>query len=125
MRSLRRLRMIPRRLSNMAQILLLCASAVCAGCATSTGGRAERENVPTLIVSRAESQAILSWPSNPNERYTVLYAEGRKVGAEWRPLPGASNIRGTGGVIEYTDEIVPGTLRHYRLMVMPAEKRRR
>lgn len=95
------------------------------GCATSTGGRPQRENVPTLIVARSAEEAILSWQSNPDERYTVLYAEGRKFGAEWRALPGASNIRGTGGMIEYTDEIQPGVARHYRLMVMPAEKRRR
>jgi hypothetical protein len=71
-----------------------------------------------LIVARSGRQAILRWRSEPGYRYTVTYSDGSEsVEANWQPLPGLAQIRGTGREIEVADEMPAGVMRYYLLMV--------
>lgn len=70
-----------------------------------------------LMVVRSGDYALLSWESQLNTEYTILYADGERRFADWRPLEGAERIRGTGREIRLEDRLPPRQPRHYRLMV--------
>ncbi len=100
---------------------VLVVTLLLVGCATPAGDpvRAgdEGRHAP-LIVARSGDTATLSWQSEAGELYTVIYADGRRTGVEWRPLEGAERIRGDGGEIRLRDQMPPGMIRYYRLMVV-------
>ena len=84
-----------------------------------TGGTAQTD---PLIVARIGDAALLTWNSSIDNEYTVVYADGRRVGAEWRPLPGAVGLRGTGREMRIEDQMPPDRDRHYRLMISPIRR---
>ncbi len=104
---------------------LLGISVLMAGCVSvevpppRTGGTAQTD---PLIVARIGDAALLSWNSSINNEYTVVYADGRRVGADWRPLPGAVGLRGTGREMRIEDQMPADRDRHYRLMISPVRR---
>lgn len=107
-------------------LLLLFLAGILSACTTTeevVGGSLSAQTDP-LIVARIGNSALLSWQSSAENEYTVLYADGSRVGAEWRPLEGASRVRGTGGEIRIEDQMPPNRIRYYRLMITPLGHRR-
>ena len=89
---------------------------------TSDGFGLEPQRSP-LIVARSGDWALLSWQSVVGEEYTVLYTDGSRHQAEWRPLEGVSGIRGTGQEMRFQDRMPQGVPRHYRLMITESRER--
>lgn len=87
------------------------------GCVTVTDLDTKAERHAPLMVARSGGYALLSWDSEMGSSYTVLYTDGPRQLAEWRPLPGAGQIRGTGREIRLEDRLPTNQPRHYRLMV--------
>ncbi len=117
--------MTKRWLTGCAVVVAMVASL--SGC-TTTEHIAGREDMSLaggpdpLIVARIDGMALLTWQSQRDKEYTVLYADGRRVGAEWRALEGASRIRGTGQEIRWEDRMPQGQTRYYRLMVITPDR---
>jgi len=62
---------------------------------------------------------VVSWQSVTGRLYTVWSIPGLTTGA-WEPVPGRTNMRGTGAVMAYTNAL-PGRTRHFRPGVRFAE----
>ncbi len=80
----------------------------------------EQRHAP-LIVGRSGDVATLSWQTRVGELYTVLYADGRRVGVDWKPLSGAYRILGNGQEMRMQDHRMSGVVRYYRLLIEPAD----
>lgn len=105
------------------QNALLCLALVFffAACASPNPEPVHQDRHAPLIVARSGDSALLSWETRVGELYTVLYADGRRVGVDWKPLEGASRIPGNGNEIRITDRMPLGITRYYRLMIVPAD----
>ncbi|HMP88819.1 MAG TPA: hypothetical protein PJ991_01395 [Kiritimatiellia bacterium] len=102
-------------------LLVVLAGIVACGCAKQ---RVTLEDVPLsktrLFVTRSADVVSLSWESDPDFAYTVLYNHTRSARSPWKVLPGFDYIRGTGRTLTYTDRVPPGEERFYRLQINPA-----
>ena len=105
------------------RLLALMVGCLVVSCTTPSPEMTDESPRATLIVARTGDHSVLSWQSRVGEMYTVLYADGSRVGVEWKPLQGAQRIHGNGQEIRLTDRMPPGVIRYYRLMVVPAESR--
>ena len=76
-----------------------------------------------LFVTRAGGgeETHISWLSEKELIYTVLYADRLDAQAQWKTLEGAIQLRGTGKNIELTDRVPVGVDRYYRLHVVTAQ----
>lgn len=83
-----------------------------AGCVSEPAREIPSDEL-TYTVVRTEGRALLSWESQPDERYTVLYSETRRP--PWQPLPDAINLVGTGRTITVEDRVAGGRNRYYRV----------
>ncbi len=66
-----------------------------------------------LMVSRDATGTTLQWQSREGERYTIMYRDG-KSGARWQPLPQATEVEGTGGMLVVRDTSPGAFYRSYR-----------
>ena len=103
--------------------LLFVASVFCSLGFVSSCVRLKQVEPPgprkaTLIVTRSADKAHLSWESKIGATYSVLYARGWDADANWKVLPGAERVLGTGAQISLTDKIPAGAQRLYRLRVL-------
>lgn len=98
--------------------VLLTWAAAGAGCVTE---EIAPEDVAVaasrLVVARSGSVVHLSWQSQSDLTYTLLFSDRRDARARWRPLPEASNLRGTGGPMNFTDQVPANQARYYRLQM--------
>ncbi len=94
---------------------------VFSGCVAMDVDSVQDDRGAALIVARTGDEAILTWRSRIGESYTILYADGRHAGADWRALPEATNVPGTGQEIRIRDRIPPGMDRQYRMIVIPRQ----
>jgi hypothetical protein len=103
---------------NLASAFLGALVLVFCGCVhQEIVGKGGPRSEITLTVTRSGESVQLSWKSETGKTYDVLYAEKLGGKAEWKVLPGAGNIRGTGDTIAFTDSIVNGANRYYRLNI--------
>ncbi len=93
------------------------AGSLLTGCVTVTDLDTSTERHAPLMVARSGENALLSWDSKVGATYTILYTDGPRQLAEWRPLPSAEQVRGTGREIRLEDRLPRNQPRHYRLMV--------
>lgn len=104
----------------LAVVLLCCA----AGCVTTVVEDARKPAAEiTWITTQTGDETTLHWESDPAIFYTVLYADRKDAGAEWKPLPGYVRMKGTGQEITVTDTVPPGEKRHYRVYPEPLTER--
>ena len=85
------------------------------GCMTREVVRNPKEATTTLIVAVSGSRAELSWLSQTDMSYTVLWADRSAQTPNWQPVPNCVDLPGTGGQMLYTDTIPDGAERVYRL----------
>jgi hypothetical protein len=103
---------------SLAGILLVSLILAFCGCVhQEILGKGGARSETTLTVTRSGESVELSWKSEPGKIYDVLYAEKLGGRTEWKVLPGATNIRGTGDTISHSDSIVNGMNRYYRLNI--------
>lgn len=105
-------------------VLSVFAAGLC-GCASLY----EREIVqPTrdtrMVAVRSGREYRLSWQSESNTLYTVLYTQSSSSRSAWEPLPGYQNIPGNGRMIEVVDEVPDIYERAYRLDVRPVRAKK-
>ncbi|MFA5688343.1 MAG: hypothetical protein WC959_04245 [Kiritimatiellales bacterium] len=72
---------------------------------------------PRFSTAYAGGQMSISWNSAPNQIYTIFYTDApRNQRPDWKPLPQADRIQGTGKQIEVVDKPATGDVRRYLLM---------
>ncbi len=104
-------------------VLALLATFALTSCVTSIENKQKLADT-TLLVGQSGKTATLKWKTDKRFIYTVLYAPKRRNHAQWKPLPGAMKIRGTGSDITIQDQLPAGETRRYRLHVEYANTRR-
>lgn len=100
----------------MKKSLLLLAAIILTGC--STAPAPVKPPVSTkMATSSAGGVTYISWKSASNETYTVYYTTS-PLGkpAEWKPLPQASSLRGTGQQLTVADQSSTEAPRRYILL---------
>lgn len=103
---------------NLASAFLVALVLMFCGCVhQEIVGDGRARSATTLTVTRSGEFVELSWKSETGKIYDVLYADKLGGNTEWKVLPGAGNIRGTGETIAFTDTISTGMNRYYRLNI--------
>jgi len=103
---------------NLASAFLGALVLVFCGCVhQEIVGKGGPRSETTLVVTRSGESVQLSWKSDIGKIYDVLYTEKLGGKTEWKVLPGAGNIRGTGDATTFTDSIASGVNRYYRLNI--------
>ena len=78
-----------------------------------------------LFVTRGPYETRLTWDSESGYLYTIMMASDRKL-RDWEPLPGASNLPGTGASMSVVDSHAQrSTKKHYRIVKLPIKKSKR
>lgn len=97
--------------------LLLALALLVAGCA-STGGSGAAAGVPVsrakIVKTQSGQTVTLEWPTEPGERYTIVYSPDLEDMTQWKILPGYNGILATGERTRCTFQApAPGRI-HYR-----------
>jgi hypothetical protein len=88
-----------------------------AGCATGRLETVKPPVSPVMSTSYAGGTMNITWDSEPGERYTIYYTDAlRGTRPDWKPLPQATDLKGTGKTVQVTDEADRGTKRRYLLL---------
>ena len=110
--------------ANLACVLLGAVILAATGCVhQEIVGKGGQRSETTLTVTRSGESVQLGWRSEVGKVYDVLYTEKLDGKTEWKVLPGASNIRGNGEMVSFTDSIVNGMNRYYRLNITVESQR--
>ena len=110
------------RLCRLRCVLVFCSLGFLVACATQRVYREDdqRSTENLLFMTRSGDKVNLSWESQPDKAYTVLYNSSYSASTPWQVLPGMDFIRGTGRTITYEDQVPAHVNRYYRLRVQPA-----
>lgn len=103
----------------MKKALLLLIPLLLIGCSTGKSGQQPVELPVSPMMSTAYAGGVMtiSWESEVGETYTVYYTDApHGVRAQWKPLPKATQLSGTGGQLTVTDKPKTGGKRRYLLM---------
>ena len=101
------------RLLLAALLLALSLS----GCVSTTIEPAARTD---LVTARAGEDVQLEWSSQVGMLYTITASDTIGAGAQWKPLPRAMRLPGTGGRMSLSDHVPGGRPRYYDIMIEPA-----
>ena len=103
----------------------VAALALFAGCVTREVIEIKPREEVTLMMARSGESVTLQWRSEIGRNYTVLYSERMGGGGQWKPLPGATDVQGTGALITLTDDVPSTMQRYYRLHIgnLPAARK--
>ena len=100
----------------MHKLLILLTALILAGCATAPAP-VEFPVSPRMATSYANGETIMTWKAISDQTYTVYYTDApRGKLADWKPLPQATNLRGSGKQISITDKTGPDVPRRYLLL---------
>lgn len=87
------------------------------GC-TTVVEEMEPERETTLVVTRSEGAATISWVARPGCYYSLMCADQRGARARWQLMPNAMNLRGNDGETLIVHDKVPVSReRYYRVNV--------
>jgi hypothetical protein len=87
----------------MNKALILLPAFLLAGC-VSEPVPADYPVSPNIATTFADGEATITWRAESNQTYTVYYTDTPPgMRADWKPLPQASNLRGTGSEITVRD----------------------
>lgn len=100
----------------MKNILLLSALLLSAGCATAPK-TVEFPTSPMMATSYADGETAITWKADTNQTYTIYFTDAPYGQLpDWKPLPQANSLRGTGQQITITDKVRDETQRRYMLL---------
>jgi hypothetical protein len=92
-------------------LAIICSQDGCVS--TATTDYAERSS---LVVVEVEGAVQMSWQSQTGRSYTILYSDtGDESPDQWKPLPGYTEMPGSGGSMSAKDRLPAGVDRKYRL----------
>jgi hypothetical protein len=89
------------------------------GCVST---RIEPETGATFFVTRAGDTATLSWVSESDKEYTIMYTSNRSGGTPWQVVEGGAGIRGNGDQITFVEKVPPDEQRYYRVDIKDSRK---
>lgn len=100
----------------MNKLLILLTALILTGCA-SKPAPVEFPVSPRMATSYADGETIMTWKALSNQTYTVYYTDA-PLGklADWKPLPQANKLNGTGKQISVTDKTGADVPRRYLLL---------
>jgi uncharacterized protein YigE (DUF2233 family) len=103
---------------NLTRVFLSALALMFCGCVhQEIALKGEPKSQTTLTVTRAGDSVQLGWKSEAGKIYNILYAEKLGGQAQWKVLPSAGNLRGTGDYMTFTDSVAYGVNRYYRLNI--------
>ncbi|HEY8240104.1 MAG TPA: hypothetical protein VIH35_01595 [Kiritimatiellia bacterium] len=109
---------------QLARSLLAVAAALVmlttAGCVSTI---VEPETEATFFMTRAGDTVTISWMSEVDLSYTILYTVERRPGVPWQMSQGGENIRGNGDQITFVEKVPPDEQRYYRVQINPLPKK--
>ena len=108
------------RMSRTGAALAALALLAVVGCVRVPTDAEKHKIVTHLITATANGQTILRWDSRTDLIYTVLVGN-RFNATQWKPLPQANNLRGTGRPIELTIPEDPNRPQTYKMMAVPVQ----
>jgi hypothetical protein len=109
--------LFPRVVAVMAAI----AAGLLAGCVSTV---VEPETEATFFMTRAGDTVTLSWVSDSDHTYTILYTGQRSAGVPWQVATGGESIRGNGDQITFVEKVPPDEQRYYRVQINPLAKKK-
>ena len=100
----------------MNKLLILLIAIILAGCSTAPAP-VEFPVSPRMATAYANGETIMTWKANSNQTYTVYYTDAPhgKL-ADWKPLPQANKLSGSGKQISITDKTGADLPRRYLLL---------
>lgn len=98
-------------------LFALLAMFLLAGCVSKV---VEQPHPPPLMIARnSEGVVTMQWDTKPGWYYTIFYQDNPS--SNWKVLPGANRLRGTGKPLNAQDRVDPKrSPRRYR--VLPEKK---
>ena len=112
------MRSLARLMRWMAALAALAGTLTVTGCVST---KIEPETEATFFVTRAGDTVTLSWVSEPDKTYTLLYTSNRNGGTPWQVVNGGAGIRGNGDQITFVEKVPPDEQRYYRVEIETAK----
>jgi len=100
----------------MRKTLILLTALLLVGCAT-TPAPIEFPVSPMMATTYAGGEMTITWKAENNQTYTVYYTDALSgTRADWKPLPQANGLHGSGKQITIRDKISSASQRRYILL---------
>ncbi len=100
----------------MRKTLVLLTALVLTGCATAPAP-IEFPVSPMMATTYASGEMAITWKAENNQLYTIYYSDAPAgTHADWKPLPQANGLRGSGKQITISDKVSSASQRHYILL---------
>ena len=100
----------------MRKILILLAALILAGCATAPEP-IKLPASPMMVTTYASGEMSITWKALDNQTYTIYYTDAPSgTRADWKPLPQATGLQGSGKQITISDKIRSASQRRYMLL---------
>jgi len=100
----------------MRKTFILLAALLLAGCATAPAP-VEFPVSPMMATTYASGEMTITWKAGNNQTYTIYYTDAPpNTRADWKPLPQANGLRGSGEQITIRDKISSASQRRYILL---------
>ncbi|MEI8206154.1 MAG: hypothetical protein WCG03_04690 [Kiritimatiellales bacterium] len=97
-------------------LILLTALLILAGCATAPAP-IEFPVSPMMATTYAGGEMAITWKAENNQNYTIYYTDALPgTRADWKPLPQATGLRGSGKQITIRDKVSSASQRRYMLL---------
>jgi hypothetical protein len=96
--------------------ILILSVLLLAGCATKPV-KIEFPVSPMMATSYAHGETSISWKADAAQTYTVYFTDAPYGNVpDWKPLPQANSLQGTGQQITIRDQVSPDIPRRYMLL---------
>jgi hypothetical protein len=100
----------------MHKILILLTALMLAGCSTAPA-TVEFPVSPMMATTYAAGEMAITWKAENNQTYTIYYTDApSSARADWKPLPQATGLRGSGEQITIRDKVSSASQRRYMLL---------
>lgn len=100
----------------MRKTLILLSALILAGCATAPVPITFPVS-PLMATTYAGGEMTITWKAENNQAYTVYYTDAPYgTRPDWKPLPQATGLRGSGKQITISDKVSSASQRRYMLL---------
>ena len=100
----------------MHKTLILLTALILAGCATAPAP-IEFPVSPMMATTYVSGEMTITWKAANNQTYTIYYTDALPgTRADWKPLPQAIGLLGSGKQITISDKVSSASQRRYMLL---------
>lgn len=100
----------------MQKTVILLAALILAGCVTAPAP-IQYPVSPMMATAYAGGEMTITWKAESNQTYTIYYTDAQHgTRPDWKPLPQADGLRGSGTQVTVSDRISPDSQRRYMLL---------